>query len=106
MAKFLVDVTYTKDGVQGLMKDGGSKRRDVVNKLVKGLGGKVEAFYFAFGSADAVLIVDLPDSVTAAALSLTVGASGAVRLVTTPLLTPEDIDAATKKSIPYKAPGK
>src|SRR4029450_4462274 len=98
MAKFLVEVTYTKDGVQGLMKDGGSKRRDVVNKLAKGLGGKVEAFYFAFGAADAGLIIDLPDSVTAAALSLTVGATGAVKLVTTPLLTPEDIDAAAKKS--------
>jgi uncharacterized protein with GYD domain len=76
-----------------------------VQKVVESMGGKVEAFYFAYGDADAYVITDLPDVATAAALSLTVSASGAVRLSTIPLITAEEIDAASKKSVAYRAPG-
>jgi uncharacterized protein with GYD domain len=69
------------------------------------MGGKLEAFYYAYGEDDAVIIADLPDAGAGLAISLSVNASGAVRLATTPLITPEEIDAASKKTIDYKAPG-
>jgi uncharacterized protein with GYD domain len=105
MPKFLIKASYSADGVRGLIKEGGSKRRAVVQKLIEGMGGKLEAFYYAFGEDDALIIADLPDAGTSLAISLTVNASGAVRLATTPLITPEEIDAASKKTIDYKAPG-
>jgi uncharacterized protein with GYD domain len=105
MPKFLIKASYTQDGIRGLMKEGGSGRKAAVQKLIEGVGGKVEAFYFAYGDADAYIIADLPDAATAVALSLAVNASGAVRLSTTPLITAEEMDGASKKSIPYRAPG-
>ena len=50
MAKYLIEASYTPDGVKGLLKDGGSARRDAATQLMETLGGKVEAFYFSFGS--------------------------------------------------------
>ena len=105
MPKFLIKASYNPDGVRGLIKDGGSKRRAVVQKLIEGLGGTLEVFYYAYGEDDAVIIADIPDAISGVALSLTVNATGAVRLATIPLITPEEIDAASKKSIEYKAPG-
>ena len=105
MAKYLIQARYTMQGIQGLISDSASGRRADVLAAVKELGGKVEAFYYAFGDDDAVLILDLPDSVTAAALSLTISGSGAVRVRTTPLLTVEDVDKALEIKLHYHAPG-
>jgi uncharacterized protein with GYD domain len=105
MPKFLIKASYTADGARGLMKEGGTARRALVEKLVQGLGGKVEAFYFAYGEADAYIITDLPDAAAGLAMSLAVNASGAVRLATIPLITAEEIDAASKKVVAYRAPG-
>ena len=105
MPLYLWQASYTMDGVKGLMKDGGSKRRTVVQQLVEQAGGRLHAFYFAFGDADVFGIVEFPDSATAAALSLAVNASGAVHLRSTVLLTPEELDAATKKAVTYRPPG-
>ena len=105
MPKFLVSVSYSSDGAKGLRKDGGTKRRQVASKAVESVGGKVEAFYFCFGNQDAVIIADLPDVASAAAVSLAVSATGAARLTTTPLVTPEEMDHAAGKKTAYKAPG-
>jgi uncharacterized protein with GYD domain len=105
MAKYMIKASYTADGTKGLLKEGGSSRRATVQKMVSGLGGKLEAFYYAFGDSDVYAIIDIPDATTAAALSLAINASGTVQLSTIPLLTPEDIDAASKKSVGYRAPG-
>jgi uncharacterized protein with GYD domain len=105
MAKYLLQASYTTEGLKGLLKDGGSKRRAAAEETVKGLGGKLEAFYFAFGDHDAYVIVDVPDNVSATAASLAVNASGAVRVKTTVLLTPEEVDQATKKTVAYRPPG-
>jgi uncharacterized protein with GYD domain len=106
MAKYLVEASYTSEGVKGLIKDGGSKRRAAAEKAIKNAGGSIEAFYFAFGDRDALVIVEAPDHATVAAASLAINASGAVRTRTTVLLSPEEIDQATKKSVKYTAPGK
>src|SRR5688572_8557090 len=105
MAKFLIKATYTTDGVRGLLKEGGTKRRAAVQEIIEAAGGKLEAFYYAYGADDAFIIADLPDATTGLAISLTVNASGAVRLSTLPLITPEELDAASKKSVKYRAPG-
>jgi uncharacterized protein with GYD domain len=105
MPKYLVQASYVGDGVQGLRKEGGSTRRAVLEKACASVGGKLEAFYFAFGDTDVVTIIDLPDNVTAAGLALLVGASGKVDVKTTPLLSPEEIDAAAKVGGDYRPPG-
>ena len=105
MAKYLWQVSYTEEGISGVLKEGGTSRRALVDQLVKEIGGHVEAFYYAFGEDDVVVIAEVPDHVTAAAIAMTVGASGAARIRTTVLLTPEDIDDATQKSIAYRPPG-
>jgi uncharacterized protein with GYD domain len=105
MPKFLITASYTADGAKGLLKEGGSARRAAVQKLLDGIGGKLEVFYFALGNQDAFVVVDVPDSASVVAISLAVNASGAVRITTTPLLSPEDLDAASKKSLGYRPPG-
>jgi len=72
MPKYLAVASYTSEGIKGLTKAGGVSRRTVVDKLLKSLGGHLEAFYFAFGENDAYLILDVPDNLTAAAISLAV----------------------------------
>jgi len=106
MARYLIEASYTREGLQGVLREGGSGRRDAIGKLLADLGGSLESFHFAFGEQDAYVIVDVPDNVTAAAIGMTVGASGAVSTKTVVLLTPEEIDEATKKSIAYRPPGK
>ena len=105
MPKMMVKGSYNVEGARGLMKEGGTGRRTTIKKLVEGLGGSLEAFYFAYGETDVFAIVDLPDAATGIALSIAANTSGALRVSTVPLITPEEMDAATKKSIAYRAPG-
>ena len=105
MPKYLIEASYTAEGAKGLLKDGGSKRRQAAEQAIKSAGGKLEAFYFAFGDRDAFLVVDAPDHATVAAASIAVNASGAVHTKTVVLLTPEEMDAASKKGVKYSPPG-
>jgi uncharacterized protein with GYD domain len=105
MPKYLVEGSYTREGVAGVMAKGGSSRRDAAAETVATLGGRLECLYFAFGDRDVILIVDVPDDEAAAAVSMAVNASGAVVIKTTPLLTPEQLDAAAKRSVEYRPPG-
>jgi uncharacterized protein with GYD domain len=102
---YLWQASYTLEGVKGLRKDGGTKRRALVQQMVEKAGGKLHSFYFAFGESDVVGIAEFPDHATALGLSLVVNASGAVNFRTTVLATPEEVDAAAKKSIAYTPPG-
>ena len=105
MPKYLFQASYTPEGLRGLIKDGGTRRRDMVEKLAEGLGGQVESLYFAFGDADVYVVIEAPDNESAARAALTVGASGAVEVKTTVLLTPEDVDEATQQTVSYTPPG-
>jgi len=105
MPVYLWQASYRPSGVAGLLKDGGTKRRAVVQQMVEKAGGRLIAMYYAFGESDVFGIVEFPDQATAAAVSLTVAASGAVGIKTTVLLTPEEVDAAARKSVNYQAPG-
>jgi uncharacterized protein with GYD domain len=106
MPKYLLEVAYTADGAKGLLKDGGTKRQSAARALIESLGGTMEAFYYAFGDTDVVVIADLPDNVSAAAASVTLGASGAVSSRSTVLLTPEELDKAVKRAPTYSPPGR
>jgi uncharacterized protein with GYD domain len=104
--KYLLEASYTGTGAQGLMKDGGSKRRAAAKTLIESLGGKLEALYYAFGETDVIAVADLPDNAAAAAASLTISSSGSLRGKITVLLTPEEVDQAVKKSASYTPPGR
>jgi uncharacterized protein with GYD domain len=105
MAKYLIKAKYMAEGERGLIKDGGTGRRDAVRKAVEAIGGKLEEFYFAFGEVDAFVIVDAPDAKTAAALSIAVNSVGSVHVETVPLLTCEEVDAAVHLHVSYRGPG-
>jgi uncharacterized protein with GYD domain len=105
MPKYLIQASYTGDGVQGLRQEGGSARRATVEKACSSVGGKLESFYFAFGEADVVAVIDVPDNSTAAGIALLIAASGKVNIKTTVLLSPEEVDAAVKIGGDYRPPG-
>jgi uncharacterized protein with GYD domain len=105
MGKYLVKGNYFGDGVAGLMKEGGSARRDAAKAAIESVGGSLDCMYYAFGDPDVVGICDFPDGASAAAVSLLINSSGAVGVTLTPLLTPEDIDAAAQKTPSYRPPG-
>ena len=105
MPKFLVEATYTAEGYKGLAKDKASGRKAAVTQAVKKLGGKLDAVYFCLGENDVILIVDMPDHVSAAALGSTACASGMTRTKTTVLLTVGEMDEALSKPVVYRAPG-
>ena len=105
MPKYLWQVSYSREGLKGVIKEGGSSRVAAIRKLAEAQGGKIEAFYFAFGDDDAYLIGDFPSQVEVTAISLAVGASGAARVKTTVLLTAEEVDAAAKLDVGYRPPG-
>ena len=105
MPKFLFVASYTLEGTKGVQNAGGSSRRDAIAAMAEGLGGKLESFYFAFGEADAYVIIDAPDHETAAAAAIAVNAAGGATVKTVVLLTPEEIDAAAKRSVEYRPPG-
>ena len=105
MPKFLFEARYTADGAKGLEKEGGTSRREAVKKHLQEVGGTLECMYFAFGDVDGYVIVDLPDQVSAAALALAVNKSGAISTKTVVLLTPEELDQASRKTVHFRAPG-
>ena len=105
MIKFLIKGSYTSEGVKGLLKGGGTTRKEAVEKMINDVGGKVEAFYYAFGDTDVFIIAEVPDTATATAVSLKVNSSGLVSITTTLLFDPEEIDKATKITVAYRAPG-
>jgi uncharacterized protein with GYD domain len=108
MAYYLYQGSYTADALKALIKKP-ENRFEVVQKAVEELGGSVEGVWFAFGEYDVVLVLQMPDNVSVAALSLAVAAGGGVHGgKTTPLMTVDEGLAAMRKagSSSYKPPGK
>jgi uncharacterized protein with GYD domain len=105
MAKYLAAVTYTAEGLKGLMAKGGTARVEASREFVASAGGSLESFYFALGSDDAYIVCDLPDNVAAAATAISVGATGMVVNRMVALLTAEEIDQAAATKLTYQAPG-
>jgi uncharacterized protein with GYD domain len=106
MAKYLIEAHYTAEGAKAIAREGGATRRAAAAKMIEGLGGKLEAFYFAFGDVDAYAIFDLPDSIAAAAVAIAINQTGMVTGKTVVLIPPEDMDKAAKKAVDYRPPGR
>jgi uncharacterized protein with GYD domain len=106
MPKYLFEGRYNAEGAKGVAKEGGSERRDAIMKTFEGLGGKLDSVYFAFGDIDVYVICDLPDNESAAAASLAVNQSGVVTAKVVVLMTPEEIDKASRKAVDYRAAGR
>ncbi len=105
MSKYLFEANYVGDGIKGLMREGGTKRRDALAEALKSVGGTLECFYYAFGEIDVLGVFEVPGDADAAALSLMINSTGTVDVRLKPLMTPEDIDQAAKKTPSYRAPG-
>ena len=105
MPQFLVEANYFSAGVKGLLKEGGTRRREAVDQLFESLGGRVEAFYFAFGDEDLFIIGDLPDNASAAALAMAINAAGVTTCKVRVLLTAREVDEAVTKTGIYRPPG-
>jgi uncharacterized protein with GYD domain len=106
MPKFLIQAGYSSEGLKGLAKDKASGRKAAVESAIKSVGGTLEAMYYSFGDYDVVLVADMPDAASAAAMCFSVSSSGLAHTKTTPLLTIEETDKALEKKVGYKAPGK
>ena len=105
MPKYLFEARYSAEGAIGLAKEGGTSRRAAVKKHLEEVGGKLESMYFAFGDVDCFVIVELPDNVSAASLSLAVNQSGAIATKAIVLLSPEEVDEAIHHKIHFRPPG-
>ncbi|MFE7774587.1 GYD domain-containing protein [Streptomyces sp. NPDC057445] len=105
MPKYLIQASYTAEGTRGLVAEGGTGRKEAVERTLRSCGGTLEWMYFAFGDDDLYVVVDMPDDVSMAATSIAVRATGAVTSRAVPLLSPEDIDAAVRKTVDFRAPG-
>ena len=106
MPKFLIEASYTTEGLKGLQKEKAASRRAVVTKMVKDLGGKVEVFYWSFGDRDAIVVVDTPgryDRISSSPDGV-IDRHGC-RPRTTTLFTAEEVDKAFRKTVKYRAPG-
>jgi len=106
MGKYLLKVSYSAEGIKGVMKEGGTSRAATIEKIVESVGGSLESFYFAFGTDDVYVIADVPDHATAMAVAAAVGSSGAISSYETVVLVePSEVDAATKITVGYRPPG-
>ena len=105
MPKYLLQGSYTTEGIKGVLKEGGSGRRDAVTAALEAIGGRLESIYWAFGETDAFVVADVPDNVSALALSMAVAATGTVNAKTTVLMTVEEVDQAAKKMVSFRGAG-
>ena len=105
MSKYLFYGSYTPEGYKGLLAEGGSKRIEAAKQALASAGGSLEAFYFSNGEQDFYIIVNLPDHVSATAITLAGNVSGTFRIMGVPLLTPEEMDEAVKKQVDFRPPG-
>ncbi len=105
MGKYLLQASYTQAGLAGLIKEGGTNRRAALAETIEGAGGNLESLYYAFGKNDLFITADLPDDAAVTAVSLTIGAAGALTVSVTVLITPETVDEAVARDVPYRPPG-
>lgn len=105
MTKYLIKASYTAEGSRGLLKKGGTNRKNAIDEMVKGLGGKLDSFYYGFGEHDVYAVCSLPDTATASAILLSINASGLVNVCAEVLIDPAEIDKAKNMVVKYRTPG-
>ncbi len=105
MSRYLFIARYESAGAKGILAKGGTVRATVIEQAAADLGGRMETFDFAFGEDDVFTICELPDNKAAAALALAVNSAGLAHVRTVVLMSPADIDAATRQDVSYLPPG-
>ncbi|MGH8859663.1 MAG: GYD domain-containing protein, partial [Jatrophihabitantaceae bacterium] len=107
MTKFAIFFTFTGATVKRLI-DHPSDRAAAVAATCESAGGRLVAYYLMFGAWDGFIIIEVPDSRSAAAVSLAVSSTGALdRLETHELVEPDDLAGilAQAGSLTYSPPG-
>jgi uncharacterized protein with GYD domain len=98
MPHYLQQVAYSREGWEAVVANP-QNRIEAVRPAVEKLGGKIVSAWFSFGDYDIVVITEMPDNVSAAALAMAFAAGGACKSVqTTPLISPEEAIQALKKA--------
>jgi uncharacterized protein with GYD domain len=105
MPHFLIEGSYSPEGLRGLAKDKAAGREAAVKAALKKIGGKLVGLYFALGEADVYAVCECPDYITAAAMSLAASSSGLIRTKTIPLMTVAETDKALGVDISFRSPG-
>lgn len=105
MPKYLIAATYSAEGIKGVLREGGSERRKVIEDIARNLDGELESYYYAFGGKDVYSVIDLPDNVAAAAMAANISAGGMVHCEVTVLITPEEMDKAARTKMYFRPPG-
>lgn len=108
MARYLFQASYTNEAWATQVSNP-QNRIDVIRPVIERLGGHLESAYLSFGDYDVVVIVEMPDNISAAAFSLATSAGGALKAIkTTPLLTIDEGLEALKKAAGagYRPPGR
>lgn len=98
MPLYLGRFSYTTDSVKAMLANP-HDRAKAAQEAAESIGTKLLGFWWALGEFDGVFLLEAPDNVTAAALSMLVGGSGALSsLETTVLLSMEEAQAALSKA--------
>ena len=106
MPRYMIQVSYTRDAIVDLIKNP-QDRSAAVSPIIEGMGGRVISFDYSFGDFDGVVVVEVPDNVSMAALSMAISAGGALSAFkTTVLLSMEEAVEAMRRanSIAYHPP--
>ncbi len=107
MPLYLSRFNYTSNAVKALL-DKPQDRSAAAREVAESLGGKLLGFWYAFGEFDGVFLMEAPDSASAAAVGMAVGANGALsEIETTVLLDMDEAQDAMRKAAAatYRPPG-
>ena len=82
-------------------------RRKAAQTYIESVGGKLQGFWYAFGTHDGYTLWEAPDNVSMAAVALAIGGGGALSSIeTTVLMSVDDTMDALRKAgeVQYRPP--
>ena len=99
MPNYLVQFSYASRSIKGLVEQPDVDHAEQASAMLASLGGKLLGYWYAFGEFDGVVLMEVPDSSTAAAVAIAIGGTGEVtRLETTVLITMDEAQAAVRRA--------
>ena len=109
MPHYMMQWSFTAAQAKALVENP-QDRGPPARQVVEAFGGRLLCYFFMLGERDGMLVAEFPDSQSAAACSMRVGASGAFAAFEThALLTPAEAMQAMQKvkasAVAYRPPG-